>query len=199
MKIEKIKSGDFIKKETTTYLVKDLIKLDNRKYLLDAFFAISNKKNAKLYTDIKIQFFQYEIEDRVKNATKIEIENLKNKIKEKYPNTENGYIKNEEKEKRIKTSIGLDISDDEKQIKELYANLPKYFKKKNKIYVLTIIRNEWDGNDNAWIAMYALENQKSTSRLSNSAKPLLKVEGTSLFDVLKKIELKYKHKNEDNY
>ena len=82
------------------------------------------------------------------------------------------------------------------EIIKIFKNLPqKHIRDKKDSYLLTIVKNERDGNDNAWIVMYAKENCKSLS----TVKTKIKVEGATFFEALQKMEVAYKqYKQERN-
>lgn len=94
MKMEKldlntIKRGSFIRKYTTTYLVRDFhVKYDNdrnpKEYILDYFFCLSRKPNPHLHKDSSINISIYHI-DSLKEAQDDMIKTLIDSIKNEYP------------------------------------------------------------------------------------------------------------------
>jgi len=48
---------------------------------------------------------------------------------------------------------------------EIIRHLPKYLRveKTGEVYALTMMKNDWDGNEDAYIIRYAKENQKNIS------------------------------------
>lgn len=71
---------------------------------------------------------------------------------------------------------------------EIIKHLSKYFRrsKNREVYVLMIIKNDWDGNENSYIIRYAKENTKSIS----TVKHLIEVIGIDLEDAVYKMYLK---------
>ena len=84
----------------------------------------------------------------------------------------------------------------DEEIDDILRKLPqKYITDKRDTYYLTIVRNEREGNENAWIAMYS----KKTCMGYSDIKYKIKVEGYSLLNVLREIEIAYKqYKQEQN-
>ena len=88
------------------------------------------------------------------------------------------------------------MSNDENIIKIL-DSFPKYIGYDKHPYTFIIQKNDWDGNSNAWIAMYAKENISSIS----TVKTLIRVEGDSFLDIIQKMKeslSKFKEENKGN-
>jgi hypothetical protein len=75
---------------------------------------------------------------------------------------------------------------EQKELIDILNRLPqKNITNKRDTYLLTIIRNERDENENAWIIMYVKENCKSLS----TSKIKMKVEGGTILEALCKMEI----------
>ena len=59
-------------------------------------------------------------------------------------------------------------------------DLPKYLRKDTEVYVLTIIKNEWEGNEDAFIIAYA----KEDNGVYDTNEYLLKVQASNLADAI---------------
>lgn len=85
------------------------------------------------------------------------------------------------------------------KINKLYSKenrieeLPKYLRTENDIYSLTIIKNEWEGNEDAFIIAYA----KEDNGVYDTNEFLIKAEGSNLENAIESMYREYSNNVKD--
>ena len=71
--------------------------------------------------------------------------------------------------------------------------LPKYLRTDTEVYVLIIIKNEWEGNDDAFIIAYA----KEDNGVYDTNECLLKIQGSNLAEAIKAMSKEWKQNEKE--